>query len=200
MTASLLQRFARTLANPQPAPRYGMVIDTTKCIGCESCTVACKAENNAADGHWRTRIMVQVTSAEQATPTMRFVKWACMHCANAPCVTVCPTRASHHLADGTVVVDEARCVGCKYCVAACPYGARYFDEERGLPDKCDRCQARLAQGLAPACVTTCVGRAISFGDLDDPESDVSKLVASGRARPLHPEFGTKPTVYYIMTR
>lgn len=197
MISLLLKRSTSRVAAAAPAPRYGMVIDTTKCIGCEACTVACKAENDTPDGHWRTRINVLATDAQDEAPAMRFVKWACMHCAEAPCVNVCPTNASYHLADGTVVIDPARCVGCKYCVIACPYNARYFAEERGLPDKCDRCQDRLAQGLQPACVTTCVARAISFGDLDDPESDVSKLVASGRAQPLHPELGTKPTVYYV---
>ena len=110
--------------------QYALVIDATKCIGCEACSVACKAENEVPAGHWRSRIS-PVTVGAKKTP----LKWSCMQCADAPCVQVCPTKATYRTADGIVVIDDEKCVGCKYCIVACPYGARYFDEERGVPDK-----------------------------------------------------------------
>ncbi len=177
--------------------RYALVVDTTRCIGCEACSVACRAENNVPEGHWRSRIVAYPLGKSGQT---RPVKWACMHCADAPCVTVCPTKATYQRPDGIVVIDADRCVGCKYCVFACPYGARYVDEERGIPDKCDLCHERIDAGLQPACVQTCVGRAISLADLADPNDEAAARINSGEAKPLHPELGTKPSVYYVMGR
>jgi len=121
--------------------QYALVVDTNRCIGCEACSVACRAENDVPAGHWRSRI-VPLELDGQHVP----VKWSCMHCADAPCVQVCPTNATYRRPDGIVVMDADRCVGCKYCIVACPYGARYFDEERGVPDKCDLCVDRLDAG------------------------------------------------------
>lgn len=178
--------------------RYALVVDVNRCIGCDACTVACRAENDVPDGHWRTRI-VQVDGGP-GRPGPVPLKWSCMHCTDAPCVQVCPTKATTHRPDGIVVTDPDRCVGCKYCMIACPYGARYFDEERGVPDKCDLCADRLDAGQLPACVDTCVGRALSLADLDDPQDEAAARIRSGEAVPLHPELGTKPNVYYVKNR
>jgi Fe-S-cluster-containing dehydrogenase component len=97
-----------------------------------------------------------------------------------------------------VVIDADKCVGCKYCIVACPYGARYFDEEKGLPDKCDLCVDRVDAGLEPACVQTCVGRALALADLAAPTDKNAARIRSGEAKPLHPELGTKPSVYYVV--
>ncbi len=173
--------------------QYALVVDTTKCIGCEACSVACKAENEVPEGHWRSRIS-PVTLGDRKTP----VKWSCMQCEDAPCVTVCPTKATYRRPDGIIVIDDEKCVGCKYCIVACPYGARYFDEERGVPDKCDLCFERVDAGLEPACVQTCVGRALALADLADPKNEAAARIRSGEAKPLHPELGTKPSVYYVV--
>lgn len=177
--------------------RLAMVVDTTKCIGCEACSVACRAENDVPDGHWRSRVLTLPLGPGAADVP---VKWSCMHCADAPCVKVCPTLATYQRPDGVVVMDADRCVGCKYCMVACPYGARYFDEEKGVPDKCDLCVERIDAGLLPACVETCVGRALTLADLDDPDDEAAARIRSGEARPLHPELGTRPSVYYVTGR
>ncbi len=180
---------------PSSGRRLGLVVDLARCVGCEACTVACKAENGVPDPHWRSRI---VLVPGWGTSEPRPVKWGCMHCDEAPCVSVCPTGATYKRADGIVAIDANRCIGCRYCMVACPYGARFFDEQRGVPDKCDLCLDRVDRGLEPACAVTCVGRAITFGDLNDPDSEVAAAVASGRAQPMHPELGTEPSVYYIV--
>ena len=175
--------------------QYALVVDTNRCIGCEACSVACRAENEVPEGHWRSRI-APLTSGGPQVP----MKWSCMHCADAPCVQVCPTKATYRRPDGIVVMDADKCVGCKYCIVACPYGARYFDEERGLPDKCDLCVERVDAGLEPACVQTCVGRALALADLADPNDEAAARIRTGEAKPLHPELGTKPSVYYVIGR
>lgn len=190
----------RTAHRASTGPRYALVVDTTKCIGCEACSVACRAENDVPEGHWRSRIVPLTIGPGPGSSTASQVpvKWSCMHCAEAPCVQVCPTKATYQRPDGIVVMDADRCVGCKYCIVACPYGARYFDEEKGLPDKCDLCVDRLDAGLQPACVQTCVGRALAVADLNDPDDEAAARIRSGEARPLHPELGTEPAVYYVM--
>ena len=120
----------------------------------------------------------------------------CNHCKDAPCVNVCPTNASYKREDGIVLIDHDKCVGCKYCAVACPYGARTFDEETGLVDKCWLCLDWVLGGGLPACVQACVPGARIFGRRDDPE--IAALLESGRVKPLHPEFGTEPgVVHYI---
>jgi len=143
-----------------------------------------------------------------------------MHCADAPCVEVCPTGASYQREDGIVLIDQDKCIGCRYCMVACPYNARYFDfggnetyfpemeltpletarqegRAAGTVSKCTMCVDRIDAGEEPACVATCPTYARIFGDLDDPESEVSKLIAEHGATPLHPELGTNPSVFYI---
>ncbi|MDW7991674.1 MAG: 4Fe-4S dicluster domain-containing protein [Anaerolineae bacterium] len=124
----------------------------------------------------------------------------CQHCANPPCATVCPTRATYRREDGVVLIDERLCVGCKYCMMACPYNARVYDEERGVADKCWLCLPWVLGGGLPACVEACIPGARLFGRADDPESEVAQLIASGRAQPLRPEFGTDPSILFYIFR
>jgi tetrathionate reductase subunit B len=180
--------------------RYGFVIEVDRCIDCEACMVACEVENQVPLGHHRN--WVRAASLEGTFPNLAqdYVPGNCMHCENPPCVQVCPTGASYQRPDGLVLIDQTKCIGCQFCIEACPYGARYYDESRGVVDKCSACVHRLAVGQPPACVETCVGGARHFGDLNDPESDVAKLVAAGNAKPFHPETGTVPQVYYVSAR
>lgn len=123
----------------------------------------------------------------------------CNHCENPPCVPVCPVQATFQREDGIVVVDNDRCVGCAYCVQACPYNARFINEETNTADKCTFCEHRLDDGLLPACVESCVGGARVIGDIKDPESQISKTIIErgDELRVLKPEDGTVPMVYYI---
>ncbi len=176
--------------------RFGLLVDLTKCVGCGSCTVTCQAQNQLySEEHW---LRVEITE-EGTFPavTKRFLPISCMHCDNAPCITVCPTRANHKRPDGIVLVDESLCVGCKYCVVACPYQARVFIEDRGIPQKCVLCYTRVEKGVQPACVLACPAHARYFGDYDDPDSDVSRLLVQKKALQLRPDLGTKPNIYYV---
>jgi len=121
----------------------------------------------------------------------------CNHCEDAPCEKVCPVEATWRADDGTILVDYDRCIGCKYCMAACPYEARYVNPITHTADKCTFCYHRVEEGLQPACVATCVSGARVFGDLNDPTSEVHKLVALKNTQVLKPEMGTGPQVYYI---
>ncbi|MBI3005238.1 MAG: 4Fe-4S dicluster domain-containing protein [Ignavibacteriales bacterium] len=176
--------------------RYGMVIDTTKCVGCMDCVVACKTENGTPEGFNRDWINY-VVSGEFPTLNMEIRSERCNHCDNPPCVDSCPTGASHvHDVGKVVLVDDKLCIGCKACIAACPYDARYIHPE-GYADKCTFCIHRVEQGLDPACVSVCPTRCMYFGDLDDPNSQVSKLLNSRKNHTLIPDAGTKPRVYYL---
>lgn len=179
------------------AKKYGMVIDLRKCIGCEACTVACKAENGVPLGYFRT----WVQELEFGTfPNVRkvFLPKLCNHCDDAACVSVCPTGASFKRSeDGLVLINQDDCVGCKYCMVACPYGVRYLDAEQGVVDKCTWCVHRVEEGIVPSCVNTCVGNARIFGDLNDPESEISKFIANNPVQVLKPEAGLGPNVYYV---
>ncbi|MFV0453267.1 MAG: sulfate reduction electron transfer complex DsrMKJOP subunit DsrO [Propioniciclava sp.] len=204
--------------------RLGMVIDTQRCIGCHTCAIACKAENNLPDGVWWNRVLT-VGGDEMDTPagtfpnvTMSFLTLACQHCENPPCVKACPVGATYKREeDGIVVQDYDKCIGCRYCVAACPYtGVRQFNWESpeyyqdfavgdrdvpahqtGVVEKCTFCSHRLARGEEPACVEVCPARARAFGDLNDPESPVSELLRTRSHFTLLPEKETKPSVYFL---
>lgn len=176
--------------------RFGMAIDTTKCVGCMDCVVACKTENNVPEGYNRDWI-VQAVSGTFPTLTMEIRSERCNHCDNPPCVTSCPTGASHvHDFGKVVLVDKEECIGCKACIAACPYDARFIHPE-GYADKCTFCIHRVEEGLDPACVSVCPTHAMYFGDLDDPNSQISKLLNSRKHHTLVPEAGTQPKVYYL---
>lgn len=175
--------------------RYGMVVDTRRCVGCSACVLACKAENDVPDGYCRDWI---VTEYKGAFPdlSMEIRSERCMHCSNPPCVTVCPTGASHVGTGGTVLVHHDMCTGCKACIGACPYDARYVHPD-GYVDKCTFCEHRTSDGLDPACVTVCPTKALTFGDLLDPDSSVRQLLLSRKSKVLHPEAGTEPNVFFL---
>ena len=182
--------------------RYGFVIDISRCIDCRACLVACSAENNV--GMQYTRIWVKDTGVKGEFPylTRTFVPYNCMHCENPPCVEVCVSGATYKDKDtGLVLVDQEACIGCGYCVEACPYDARYLDRARGVVDKCTGCIQRVLVGQQPACVTTCVGKARMFGDLNDPNSEVSVALKNAKAvqRLDYEKNGvdTDPNIYFI---
>ena len=177
--------------------RYGMLIDVRRCIGCQACSVACKAEFDVPLG--KTRSWVEyVEKGEYPNVSRSFLPRLCNHCEQPDCVDVCPTGATFKRdEDGIVVVDPDICIGCKYCIQACPYDVRFINPITGTADKCDFCLHRVAQGLVPACVESCIGDARIFGDLNDPHSEVSKRIATNPVSVLRPGMGTEPNVYYI---
>jgi tetrathionate reductase subunit B len=155
-------------------PHFAFVIDVARCIDCRACQVACSVENQVPMNH--TRIWVQDLGVQGEFPALKrsFVPYNCMHCDNPPCTEVCVSGATYKDAQsGLVLVDQEACIGCGFCVDACPYEARYLDEQRGVVDKCNACQQRLEQGLQPACVATCLGKSRLFGDLNDPSSEAA---------------------------
>lgn len=177
--------------------RLGMVIDLALCIGCNACTVACKMENDVPLGKFNTWVESWDATSEGKVCRANLPK-LCNHCENPACASVCPTGASYVAADGSVQVDTDKCIGCKYCMAACPYGVRYLVEETGEVGKCSFCHHRSSQGLLPACVGTCVTHARLFGDLNDPDSEVSKRLAQASSTEvLLEDMGLKPAVHYI---
>lgn len=179
--------------------RYGMVVDIRKCIGCQACTVSCSIENQPPIGQFRTTVLQYEVDYADSSPAMVSLPRLCNHCDNPPCVPVCPVQATFQREDGIVLVDSDRCVGCAYCVQACPYDARFINEETKTADKCTFCEHRLEVGLLPACVESCVGGARVIGDLNDPDSQISKILEEHKheLKVLKPEMGTAPHVFYI---
>ena len=201
--------------------QYGMVIDLEKCVGCHACSVACRAEwdvpvgvdsaNRKQRRSWVERLGPDATPHGLAST---YYVGLCNHCDNPPCLRVCPTKATFQREDGIVMMDFHRCIGCRYCMAGCPYGSRSFNfkdprpfiekvdldyptRTKGVVEKCEFCAERLAEGKMPSCVEVSAG-AITFGDLDDPESDVRKLLAERFSIRRSPYLGTKPCVYYLV--
>ncbi len=177
-------------------PSYGFVIDQRKCIGCHACTVACKSENEVPLGVFRTWVKY-IEKGEFPNTRRHFSVMRCNHCDNAPCVTICPTKALYTRDDGIVDFDDRRCIGCKSCMAACPYDAIYLDPDEHTAAKCNYCAHRVDIGLQPACVLVCPVQAIVSGDLDDPSSTISGLMAREAIRARKPEQGTSPKLFYI---
>lgn len=217
--------------------RYGMVIDTRRCVGCKACVVACKEENKTPPGV-NYNVVVQDTRDSLQDRPLWLTK-PCFHCENPPCVKVCPVSATYKREqDGIVVIDYDRCIGCRYCITACPYAARYFDfgdkysfaddgqawasvpspeygqyreHEEGISPvgnvrKCTFClhlqdengKYDKEAGRWPACAKTCTGKAIHFGDLNDPNSEVYRLLLEKQPIRLKEELGTEPNVYYLL--
>ncbi|MGM0397877.1 MAG: sulfate reduction electron transfer complex DsrMKJOP subunit DsrO [Halobacteriota archaeon] len=206
--------------------RYGLVIDQERCIGCQACAVSCKLENNVSHGQFWNRVLTEggdsldkpaggyPENGEDGTLSMGYQPTACQHCENAPCVKVCPVNATYTREDGIVEIDYDKCIGCRYCMAACPYNARVFnwseaehtpeegtgdvpDRPRGVAEKCTFCSHRVEEGLDPACVVNCPSDARIFGDLDDPNSTVSKYVKEYNTTRLLEDKETEPKTYYI---
>ncbi len=175
---------------------YGFVIDNRKCIGCHACSVACKSENEVPLSVNRTWVKYVETGVY---PSVRrhFQVTRCNHCANPPCVRICPTVAMYQRADGSVEFDSSFCIGCKACMQACPYDAIYIDPESKTAAKCHFCAHRLDVGLEPACVVVCPEHAIIAGDINDPGSEIGQLLAGQDVTVRKPEQGTAPKLFYI---
>jgi Fe-S-cluster-containing dehydrogenase component len=175
--------------------RYGMAVDTRRCVGCNACVISCKTENALPNGGFRDWITTEVRGTFPDL-SMEIRSERCNHCSDTPCVAACPTGASQVAEGGVVLVDRAMCTGCKACMASCPYGARYV-HAAGHVDKCTFCLHRVEQGKSPACVETCPTRALTFGDLADPRSEVAGLKARRVHHVVLPEAGTEPNVFFL---
>jgi len=193
---AVLPRQAKAAVTNRPV-HYAMVIDARKCTGCHACSIACKTEFEVPLGVHRSWVEY-VEKGTYPNVSRSFLPRLCNQCSEPDCVDVCPTGATYkRKEDGIVVVDADICIGCKYCMQACPYDARFINPTTGAADKCDFCLHRVVKGLEPSCVNTCIGRARIFGDLNDPNSEVAKLVATEPVTVLRQEMGTKPNVFYI---
>ncbi len=204
--------------------KYALLVDLRKCVGCTSCQVSCKMENAVPTGKFRAKVDI-ADKGEYPNAKRYFFPKLCNNCEKPPCVPPCPVQgATYKREDGVVMVNKDLCIGCGRCVKSCPYGARFLhphihikndpakyaksvSEVKGkkamdlkVADKCDYCSHRLAEGNEePACVRNCVGKARVFGDLNNPNSEISKLKAAIKTADWHPEYGTKPKTLYIAT-
>ncbi len=172
--------------------KYGMIIDNTKCIGCGLCKQACTKQWDLPEDESFIRVFKDYPVGSQ-TENMTA---QCNHCENAPCARICPTKATHLNEDGIMIMEPHKCVGCKGCVIACPYGARTWSEKYKVPEKCRFCDGYVQGGHEPACVVMCPVGARTFGNLNDANSDIAKMVASEKLVTLRPELGTEPKIYY----
>lgn len=181
------------------AKRYGIVHDETACIGCTACTEACREVNSVPEGVSRLEIIRSEPKGEFPDVDYRFTRKSCQHCENAPCVMVCPTGAAYKdEATGIVDVHNEKCVGCGYCLAACPYQVRFFNPVTKSADKCDFCrETNLAQGKQPACVESCPTKALIFGDLNDKNSEINAVLNNNPVYRDKVDLGTKPKLYKI---
>lgn len=181
-------------------PHYVMVFDQNKCVGCGDCKRACNEANQLPAG--RSRLLLQLNGVKPDGSNKKdrhYTRVSCQQCQKAPCVQVCPTGAAHRDKDtGVVTVDSFLCIGCKYCIVACPYNVRYIREDTGSADHCDFClQSRLKQGDDPACVSACRYDALVFGNVNDPQAYVTKLLDFKDSVRVRPQLGTEPSVRYI---
>lgn len=175
--------------------QYGFLIDHTRCIGCHACTVACKAENDVPVGSFRTWVKY-VERGRFPDVRRHFAVLRCNHCTRAPCVAICPVNALVKRPDGIVDIDRDACIGCRACMQACPYDAIYLNDDSGAVEKCHFCAHRVERGLEPACAVVCPEEAIIAGDLRDPESRISRMLAEERTTVRRPEQRTGPNVHY----
>lgn len=176
--------------------KYGFIIDNRKCIGCHACTTACKSEHQVPVGVNRTWVK-QVEKGEFPNTRRLFSVMRCNHCTDAPCVEICPVEALFVREDGIVDFDNDRCIGCKSCMQACPYDALYIDPDTNTAAKCNYCAHRIDVGLEPACVNVCPEHAIISGDMEDPNTEISQLLARQQVKTRKPEKDTSPNLFYI---
>ncbi|MGI9612171.1 MAG: 4Fe-4S dicluster domain-containing protein [Acidimicrobiales bacterium] len=175
--------------------RLGFLLDSDSCIGCHACTVACKSEHDVPLGVNRTWVKY-IETGTFPDVARKFSVMRCNQCDDAPCMTICPTTALYRADNGVVDFDDNRCIGCKSCMNACPYDALYINPETNTAHKCNMCNHRIEVGLLPSCQIVCPTEAIKIGDLDDPGSDLSKIVARDDVAVRAPEQNTQPKVYY----
>ncbi|MHC4663298.1 MAG: sulfate reduction electron transfer complex DsrMKJOP subunit DsrO [Planctomycetota bacterium] len=204
---------------PATGVSYGMVIDVTKCdADCTECTKACRKENNVAfhdDKRWDIHLIRKVKVQRRKSKELS-VPLLCNHCDNPPCAQACPVAATYKRPeDGVVIVDHHRCIGCRYCMIACPYNARFFNykenkeshdwknlnkdttaSSHGVPESCNFCSHRLREGQKPACVEACKNKAMIFGDLNNSDSEIAKFILNNHVKGIREDFGTKPKVLY----
>lgn len=185
--------------------RYGMVLDYKNCINCKACETACKEENGVLLGAENHRIWIGMKEIEGEYPNLSiasntFYPSQCQHCDDAPCQEVCPTNATYYDKDGQVRIDDDKCILCSYCINACPYDARYVDDRTNTVDKCTFCtDTRLARGeTTTACQNTCPTKVRIFGDLDDPNSEISQVLQNREHFALKSNLGTKPKLFYLI--
>lgn len=179
--------------------RYGMVIDLERCVGCQTCTIACMIEHDLDEG---AGIEVQtIGGKDRDTPEgrhpdlhMHFLPILCMHCADAPCMEACPNKAIFKRPDGIVLIDIKACDGCLACASSCPHGAIFFNGKKESAFKCNMCADRIDEGDEPFCLMCCEGEAMFFGDLDNPYSNVSEMITARGGKTLQPE--ASPAVWY----
>ncbi|MCB0177050.1 MAG: 4Fe-4S dicluster domain-containing protein, partial [Anaerolineae bacterium] len=175
---------------------YGFIINNKTCIGCHACSTACKSENEVPLGVYRTWVKY-VEKGEFPNSKRYFQVTRCNHCANPPCVRICPVTAMYQRHDGIVEFDPDVCIGCKACMQACPYDAIYIDPNTHSAAKCHYCSHRTDLGLEPACVVVCPTHSIIAGDLDDPHSEISRRLTREQVSVRKPEQGTAPKLFYI---
>ena len=190
------------MSPPDDGKRFGWVVDTRRCFGCHGCEVACKAENDVPLGHYIRQTIYQDHQRSSGAVARIMVPMACQHCEDAPCIKACPCGSMHKGAGGTVMVNYDTCSGHSACKEACPYGAIYIDPVANQAVKCHNCTHRIDEGMEPACVATCPSEALYFGDLNDPESAVSKISGEldtpGSLETLRPEKGTRPRMAFLV--
>ncbi|WP_299027002.1 4Fe-4S dicluster domain-containing protein [uncultured Campylobacter sp.] len=178
-------------------PHYGMIFDQNKCVGCTDCEIACKKVNLVPKG--QMRLFIQDKTDPLNLKEKRYVRVSCQQCEDAPCVTVCPTKACHKdEKTGITTMNTDDCIACKYCIVACPYDVRFINHETRAAESCNFClDTNLKDGREPACIEACRYEAIVFGDLNDENSHISQLLRVKDSLRMHPECGTKPSLRYI---
>lgn len=176
------------------------VIELDRCIGCKGCQVACKMANNISLGSYRNTVKTIGPTGIYPNIQMYFLPCMCQQCENPPCVEVCPTGACYQDENGITNIDKNLCIGCKSCANACPYKVNTFNPELMVMDKCATCIIRREKGKEPACVLNCSGTALHVGDINDPNSDVSRLLREAGEKNIYKlkDFGNKPSVFYIL--
>lgn len=182
--------------------RKTLVIDLDRCIGCKGCEVACKQENDVALGSYWNKVQMVGPSGTYPDLQMHFLPVVCQQCTNPECVRVCPTGASYINEENIVLINREKCIGCRYCMMACPYEARSFNEEQDVVEKCTLCVHLQAIDEKPACVKNCSAQARLFGDMDDPNSNIAIALKKAGSDSMHsmPDVGNHPSVRYILHR
>lgn len=194
------EHWRERMTAPEDGKKYGWIVDTRRCFGCHACEVACKAENDVPLGNFIRQTIYHDAPRDSGAVARIMVPMACQHCEDAPCIKACPCGALHKGAGGSVQVNYDKCSGHASCKDACPYGAIYIDPVANQAVKCHNCTHRVDEGMEPACVSTCPSDALAFGDLNDPESKISKLKAmlesEGALEQIRPEKKTAPRTWY----